>query len=74
MVCQRSIVNWSGVDVSSVYVHSTICETYVVQQYSIDVLSIGGGYIYPQYMCILLYVKLFSVTVFQRSISIGVWG
>ena len=30
---------------------------------------------YPQYMCILLYVKLFSVTVFQRSIvnwSLGI--
>ena len=27
----RSIVNWSlGVDVSSVYVHSAICETYFV--------------------------------------------
>ena len=31
MVFQRSIVNWSGgVDVSSVYVHSAICETYLV--------------------------------------------
>ena len=28
---QRSIVNWSGeVDVSSVYVHSAICDTYLV--------------------------------------------
>ena len=30
---------------------------YLVQWYSIDVLSIEvGGYMYPQYMCILLYV------------------
>ena len=28
---QISIVNWSlGVDVSSVYVHSAICDTYLV--------------------------------------------
>ena len=31
MVFQRSIANWIwGVDVSSVYVHSAICETYLV--------------------------------------------
>ena len=31
MVLQRSIVNWSvGVYVSSVYVHSAICDTYLV--------------------------------------------
>ena len=51
---------WSigvGVDVSSVYVHSAICDTYLVSWYSIDLLSIGVvGYMYPQYMCILLYV------------------
>ena len=30
-VIHRCIVNWSwGVDVSSVYVHSAICESYVV--------------------------------------------
>ena len=30
MVFQRSIVNWRGVHVSSVYVHSVICVTYLV--------------------------------------------
>ena len=57
----RSIVNWSWrVHVSSVYVHSAICETYLVSTwYSIHLLSIGvERYIYPQYRCILLYVKL----------------
>ena len=79
-----------GLHVSSLYVHSAICDTFLVYQYSIDVLSIGvggicilsicafcyrchlfgvmvfqrsivnwsGGYMYPQYMCILLYVIL----------------
>ena len=41
-----------------VYVHSSICETYLVQWYYIDLWSIGGGE--PWYMCILLYVKLTS--------------
>ena len=30
-----------GVDVFSVYVHSAICESYLVKWYSIDLLSIG---------------------------------
>ena len=30
MVFQISIVNWGGVHISSVYVHSVICETYLV--------------------------------------------
>ena len=45
IVFQRSIycqLEW-GVDVSSVYVHSAICDTYVVQWYSIHLLSIGVG-------------------------------
>ena len=45
-----------GVHLPSVNVHSAICETYVVQWYSRDLWSIGGGG--PWYMCILLYVKL----------------
>ena len=50
MVFHRSIVNWSeeGVDVFLVYVHSAICETYLVQQYSIDLLlqsAILNGYL-----------------------------
>ena len=40
------------------YVHSTICETYLVQLYSIHLSLIGWGYICHMYMCILLYVKL----------------
>ena len=40
--CQLEL--W-GVDVSSVYVHSVICETYLISWYFIDLLSIGvvGG-------------------------------
>ena len=37
MYCQ---LEW-GVDVFSVYVHSAICETYLVKWYAIDLLSIG---------------------------------
>ena len=40
------------------YVHSSICETYLVQWYCIDLSSIGGGSICHGWMCILLYVKL----------------
>ena len=49
-----------GVDVLSVYVYSAICETYLVQWYSIDLLSIGmrRGQMHPKYMCMLLYVKV----------------
>ena len=43
------MVNWRG---TLVYVHSAICETYVVQWYSIDLWSIGVGG--PWYVCILL--------------------
>ena len=32
-----------GVHVPSVYMHSAICKTSLVQWYSIDLLSIGGG-------------------------------
>ena len=35
-------LDW-GLDVFSEYVHSAICESYLVQQYSIDLLSIGVG-------------------------------
>ena len=40
--------------------HSATYETYVMQWYSIHLWSIGGGYICPKHMCILLYVKLMS--------------
>ena len=45
-----------------VYVYSAISETYLVQWYSIDIWSIGRGYICPGYMCILLYVKIIQCT------------
>ena len=45
-----------GIHLPWVYVHSPICENYLVQWYSIDVQSIGGGR--PLYICILLYLKL----------------
>ena len=41
-----------------VYVHSAICGIYLVWWCSIDLWLIGGGYICPKYICILLYVKL----------------
>ena len=34
-------LEFGGVDVSSIYVHSAICDTYLVYWYFIDVLSIG---------------------------------
>ena len=56
VVFHRSMVKWRRW--ALVYVHSAICATYVVQWYSIDLCSHGGGCICPRYMCILLYVEL----------------
>ena len=65
-----------GLNISSVYVHSAICETYVVQQYSIDVLSIGVRDICILSKCVFCYMcNVFGVMVFQRSIvnwSLGI--
>ena len=48
-----------GVSLPLVYMHSSICETYLVYWFPIDLCLIGGGgYVCLQYMCILLYVKL----------------
>ena len=50
-----------GVYVSSLYVYSAICVTYLVSHYSIGVLSIGvwvGGRYILSNMCIRLYVKV----------------
>ena len=49
---------------------------YLVQWYSIDVLSIGsGGYMYPQYMCILLYViVIWCNGILEMYCLIGMWG
>ena len=39
--------------------HCAICETYLISLYFIDLLSSEvWGYMYPQYMYILLYVTL----------------
>ena len=35
-----------------------------------SMVNLRRGYIYPRYMCIFLYVKLFSVLVFHRSMVI----
>ena len=60
----RSIVNWGGgIYVSSVYVHSAICVIwcmvfiyYLVQWYSIDVLSIEVGGICILSICAFCYM------------------
>ena len=41
MVCIDLLSNGVGVHVSSVYVHSAICETYLISWYFIDLLSSG---------------------------------
>ena len=47
-----------GIHLPYVYVHSAICETFLVQLYSIHLWSIWrGGSICNKYMCTLLYVK-----------------
>ena len=51
----RSMVHCRG---ALSYIHSAICETYLVQWYSLHLWSIGWGYICPKYICILLSVKL----------------
>ena len=58
VVFQRSMLNWRKVHLPVVYVHSSICETYLVWWFSRDLCSIEGEYICLWYMCILLYVKL----------------
>ena len=49
------------------------CETCLVQRYvEVDVCSLI--WCNAQYMCILLYVKLFGVTVFQIYCQLEYWG
>ena len=61
-----------------VYMHCAIYETYFVYWFSRDLCLIGGrglGPVCHGYMCILLFMKLFGVLVFQRSVLIaGVGG
>ena len=48
------------VSLSWVYVHFSICETYFLYWFFLDLCSIGGGVesVCHGYMCIFLYVKL----------------
>ena len=48
------------VDVYSVHVHSAICDTYLgVMVFHRSIVNWSWGWqMYPQYMCILLYVKV----------------
>ena len=52
-----SIGVW-GVHVSSVYVHSAIVKLIGVTVFHTSIVNWSGGEMYPQYMYILLYVKL----------------
>ena len=57
-----------------VYVHSTICETDLVQRYSKDLWSIGGG---TSLLCICAFcymLHIFTVVVFHRSLINWNWG
>ena len=56
VVLHKSMLNWRGVHLPWVDVHSAIYEADWVKQCCIDLWSIGGGG--PWYMCILLYMKL----------------
>ena len=67
VVFHRSMVHCRG---ALSYIHSAICETYLVQWYSLHLWSIGWGYICPKYICILLYVKLIRCS----SYSIYLWS
>ena len=68
VVFQRSMLNWRKVHLPLVYVHSSICETYLVWWFSRDLCSIEGGYICLWYMCILPYVKLIWCGGFPRDL------
>ena len=56
-----SMVNLRRVHLPWIYVHSSICETDLVQWCCMDLWSIDGGSICIVYMCIPLYVKLIGV-------------
>ena len=59
-----------GVSLPWVYVHSSICETYLVYWSSRDLCVIGGGgggSVCHGYMCILLYVKLIQCSRFPKT-------
>ena len=47
-----------GLSLPWIHVYTSICETYLVYWYAIDLSLIGGENMCPMYMSILLYVKL----------------
>ena len=49
-----------------VYVHSAICQTYLVQWYSIDLWSIGGGTSALNICAFCYMLNLFRIVVFYR--------
>ena len=58
-ISERPIVNWTGVgvDVCLVYVHSVKYEhLFGVMVFHRCTVNLSQGYMYFQYMCILLYV------------------
>ena len=65
VVLHRSMVNW-GVCLPWVYVHSSICETYLVWWHCIDLWSTGGTS--AMGICAFFYMlNLFGVVVLHRS-------
>ena len=73
VVFQRSMLDWRrghGVSLPWVYVHSSLCETYLVYWSCTDLWLIGGGAWGQSAMgiCAFFYMSNFcSVVVFQRS-------
>ena len=64
VVFYRYMVNWGRG--ALVYVHSAICETYLVQWLSIDLWSIGGGTSALNICSFCYMLKLFCTVVFYR--------
>ena len=66
VVLHRAIVNWRREALA--YVHSSLCETYSMQWYYIDLLPIGWGCTSTLGICAFCYMcNLFSVGVLHRS-------
>ena len=71
VVCHRSMVNCRCE--AFVYVHSAICETYLMWLYSIDLWLIGGVSTCARSICAFFYMlSVFSVVV--SHISMVNWG
>ena len=83
VVFQRSMLDWRrghGVSLPWVYVHSSICQTYLVYWSCTDLCLIGGGgmgSVCHGYLCILLYVKPLQCSSFPEiyaSLEDGAWS